>query len=130
MRILVVDNRFQSRWAIADWLSVFLDAVAIDSAASGAEAMATIGRRKPDVVLAASPMPQMDGIELTQLVKSQTDAPVVIVMTEKSDARFEAACESAGADFWLEKRHLQARLVSFLQRRFSLRLAPVWPGLP
>jgi CheY-like chemotaxis protein len=130
MRILVVDNEFQSRWAVADWLAVFLDAVAIESAASGTEALAAIEQRKPDLVLAAHPMPDMDGIVLTQCVKSQANPPLVIVMTDNSDAQFEPACEAAGADFWLEKRHLQARLLGFLQRRFSLRLTPAWPGLP
>ena len=42
-------------------------------------------------------------------------------MTDTSDAQFESACDAAGADFWLEKRHLQARLLAFLQQRFSLR---------
>ena len=69
-------------------------------------AMVTLGyaiaKRKPDLVLAAHPM-------------------LVVVMTEQSDARFESACDAAGADFWLEKRHLQARLLAFLQQRFSLR---------
>jgi len=102
VRILVVDDRFQSRWSIADGLSVFLAPVAVDSAASAREALPAIAKRKPDLVLAAHPM-------------------LVVVMTEQSDARFESACDAAGADFWLEKRHLQARLLAFLQQRFSLR---------
>jgi CheY-like chemotaxis protein len=65
----------------------------------------------------------MDGIELARRLKSQSNPPLVVVMTDESDARFEPACEAASADFWLEKRHLQARLLAFLQQRFSLRLA-------
>ena len=122
MRILVVDDEFQSRWAVADWLSAFLDAVAVDSAASAVEALAAIKQRKPDLVLAAQPMPETGGIELARRLKAQADPPLVIVMTDESDTQFESACEAAGADFWLEKRHLQARLLGFLQQRFSLRL--------
>jgi hypothetical protein len=44
-------------------------------------------------------------------------------MTEQSNADFEAACAAAGADYCLEKRHLQARLLLFLQERFSLTVA-------
>lgn len=123
MRILVVDDQFQSRWAIADWLTVFLDAVSVESAASAAEALATIEERKPDVVLAAYPMAEMDGIELARRLKSQSDPPLVVVMADKIDPQFEPACEAARADFWLEKRHLQARLLAFLQQRFSLKFA-------
>lgn len=104
MRILVVDHEFRSRWAIAEWLAVSLDAVAVES---------------------ANPMPEMSGVELARQLKSQANPPLVVVMTEQSDAKFESACDSAGADFWLEKRHLQARLVAFLQQRFSLRLTAV-----
>jgi CheY-like chemotaxis protein len=121
MRILVVDDQFQSRWAIADWLSVFLDSVAVESAASAGEALAVIEERKPDLVLAAHPMADMDGIELARRLKSQSNPPMVVVMTDESDPAFDPACDAAGADFWLEKRHLQARLVAFLQQRFSLR---------
>ena len=122
MRVLVVDDRFQSRWSIADWLSALLHPVAVESAASAAEALAAIAKRKPDLVLAAHPMLDVDGTELARQIKSQGDAPVVIVMTDRSDAQFESACDAAGADFWLEKRHLQARLLAFLQSRFSLRV--------
>jgi CheY-like chemotaxis protein len=130
MRVLVVDPQFQSRWAIADWLVAFLGGVKVESTASASEALAAIEQRKPDLVLAAHPMPEIDGIELARRVKSRNDPPLVVVMTEKSDAAFEPACDAAGADFWLEKRHLEARLVAFLQQRFSLRLTRMRPGLP
>ena len=123
MRILVVDDEFKSRWAVADWLSVFLDSVAIESTASVAEALAVIQARRPDLVLAAHPMRTLGGIELARRLKAQSDPPLVVVMTDGVDAQFESACEAAGADFWLEKRHLQARLLAFMQQRFTLRLA-------
>ena len=119
MRIRVVDDKFESRWAVAGWLSAFLRNVAIESAASVDEALEAIERRKPDVVLASHPMPEVDGIELARRVKAQADAPVVVVMTDKGGAGFEAACTAAGADYCLEKHHLQARLLDFLKQRFS-----------
>lgn len=122
MRILVVDDRFDSRWGITDWLVAFFEPVAVESAASAAEALQAIEQRKPDVVLATHPLPDLDAIELAQHLKSRPEAPVVVVMTDRSDSRFERACAAAGVDFWLEKRHLQARLLTFLQQRFSLNL--------
>jgi CheY-like chemotaxis protein len=123
MRILLVDDQFQSRWAVADWLAVFLHSVAIESAASGNEALTMHDARKADLVLAAHPMAGMDGLALTRRLKSRRDAPLVAVMADTVNAQLEALCEAAGADFWLEKRHLQARFLGFLQQRFSLRLA-------
>ena len=123
MRILVVDDEFDSRWGIADWLVAFVEAVAVESAASAAEALQLMERRKPDVVLAKHAMPDTQALELAQHLKAQPAPPVVVILTERSDAQFEAACKAAGVDFFLEKRHLQARLLGFLRERFGARLA-------
>jgi CheY-like chemotaxis protein len=121
MRILVVDDRFESRWGLADWLVAFLEAVAVESAASAAEALQVLERRKPDVVLVTHPMPEGEGLELARRIKERPEPPVLILLTEHSDPQFEAGCEAAGVDFWLERRHLQARLFGFLQQRFTLK---------
>jgi len=123
VRILVIDDKFQSRWDIAGWLSAFLHGVAVESVASVDQALESIQHRRPDLVLAAHPLPGTDGISLARQVKAQPNPPAVVVMAERSDAGFEAACIAAGADFCLEKRHLQARLVAFLLQRFSVRPA-------
>jgi CheY-like chemotaxis protein len=122
MRILVVDDKFDSRWGIADWLVAFVEAVAVESAASAAEALQLIEQRKPDVVLATHAMPEGEALELAQRIKARPAAPLVVLLTERSDAQFESACAAAGVDFCVEKRHLQARLLDFLSQRFSIRL--------
>jgi CheY-like chemotaxis protein len=123
MRVLVVDDKFQSRWVIAGWLSAFLHGVAVESAASADEALAAIEHRRPDMLLAAHPLPEVGGIELARQVKAQPNPPTVVVMTDQSDPEFVAACAAAGADYCLEKRHLQARLLDFLRERFSVKVA-------
>ena len=120
MRILVVDDKFDSRWGIADWLVAFLEAVTVESAASAAEALQLLERRQPDVVLATHAMPAMEALELAQRIKSRPAPPVVIVLTDRADAAFDAACEAAGVDFWLEKHQLQGRLLAFLKERFAV----------
>ena len=122
MRILVVDDKFDSRWGIADWLVAFVEAVAVESAASAAEALQLIEHNPPDVVLATHAMPEMEALELAQRIKSRPAPPVVILLTERSNARFEADCEAAGVDFWLEKHQLQGRLLTFLKERFAVEL--------
>ena len=66
-------------------------------------------------------MPAIEALELAQRIKSRPAAPVFIVLTERSDAQFEADCEAAGVDFWLEKSQLQSRLLGFLNQRFAVR---------
>lgn len=118
MRILLVDHGSDSRSIIADWLGEFFGAVSIEWAKSGDEALRTIERRPPELVLAAHRMPAMNGIELAGLIKARPNAAVVAVIGKGNDARFELNCLAAGADFCVEKRDLQARLLAFLQQRF------------
>jgi CheY-like chemotaxis protein len=120
--ILVVDEKFKSRADIVDWLSAFLRDVTVESAASGSEALEAIERKHPDLVLTAHRMVESDGIELARQVKLQPNPPIVVVMTEESDSEFDAACVAAGADYCLERRHLQARLLAFLQQHFRVSI--------
>jgi CheY-like chemotaxis protein len=121
--VLVVDGAFNSRWSIVGWLSMFLRDVTLESAISASEALEAIERQRPDLVLTTHRMIESDGIELARQLKRQPNAPMVVVMTEDSDAEFEAACAAAGVDYCLEKRQLQARLLVFLQPHFRVAVA-------
>jgi CheY-like chemotaxis protein len=121
--VLVVDGAFNSRWSIVGWLSMCLRDVTLESAISASEALEAIERQRPDLVLTTHRMIESDGIELARQLKRQPNAPMVVVMTEDSDAAFEAACAAAGVDYCLEKRQLQARLLVFLQPHFRVAVA-------
>lgn len=118
MRILLVDPDSSSRSAIADWLDEFFGHVQIESASSGADALKAVEKSVPDLVLAAHPMPALGGVELAAIIKARPNPPAVVVMTWGYAAGFDLQCRAAGVDLWLEKRHLQARLLDFLQQRF------------
>ena len=118
MRILLVDSDSASRSDISDWLDEFFGHVGIESAASGAEALQAIDRRCPELVLAAHPLQALDGLQLTAIIKARPNPPAIVVMTAGSAAGLDLQCRGAGVDLLLEKRHLQSRLLPFLQRRF------------
>lgn len=118
MRVLLVDPDRASRAVIATWVDEFFGHVGIESAASGAEALQAIEHRCPDLVLAAHPLPALDGIALTAVIKARPNPPVIIVITASSAACLDLQGRGAGVDLLLEKRHLQSRLLTFLQRRF------------
>jgi CheY-like chemotaxis protein len=118
--VLVVDEKFNSRGGIVGWLGMLLRDVTVESAVSASEALEAIERQHADLVLISQRMVESDGIELARELKRQPNAPIVVVMTEDSDAGFEAACAAAGADYCLEKRQLQVRLLAFLQPHFRV----------
>ncbi len=109
MRILLVDSHTEARTAIALWLDEFFAHVEIEAAASAAEAVIALQKSMPDLVVTAHAIPGLHGIALASIVKSRPNPPPIVVLS--------TGC-GGGVDLWLEKRHLQAVLLDFLQRRF------------
>jgi CheY-like chemotaxis protein len=123
MHILLVDPHAASRSDIAAWLDEFFGHVQIEAASSGADALRAVAKSVPDLVLTAHPMPGLGGVELAALLKARPNPPAVVVVATGWDAGFDLQCRAAGVDLWLEKRHLQARLLDFLQKRFPVTWA-------
>ena len=118
MRILLVDPDPASRSVIASWLDEFFGHVSIEQASSAAEALHAIDTQSPDLVMAAHPLAAPGGVELSALIKARPNPPVIVLLTRGCAAGLDLQCRAAGVDLLLEKRHLQSRLLAFLQRRF------------
>lgn len=118
MQILLVDPNPASSTVIADWLGEFFGPVAVEVASSAAEAVVAVGKKAPDLVLIAHPLPALNGVELTAIIKARPNPPAIVVMTAGCAAGLDLQCRAAGVDLLLEKRHVQSRLLAFLQRRF------------
>jgi CheY-like chemotaxis protein len=116
MRILLVDPQPDSRCAMARWLDEFFGHVQMESAASGAEEVKAVEKRIPDLVLPAHAGTGRHRARRDRQGAAQSSA--VVVVTSSCAAGFDVQCKAAGVDLWLEKRHLQARLLDFLQKRF------------
>ncbi|TVQ24338.1 MAG: response regulator [Leptolyngbya sp. DLM2.Bin15] len=90
-------------------------------AASGQEAIALLEICKPDLILLDVMMPEMDGLEVCQYIKSQKQwqAVPIIMVTALSSKADLARCLSAGADDFISKpvnsTELQARVHSMLR---------------
>ena len=115
MRILLIDPDSASRSEIARWVDESFAHVEIDVTSSGAEALLHLEQFRADLVLAAYPMPALNGVELAAVLKAEADAPV-LVMIARSAADLNGPV--ANADLYIEMRHLQTHLLTFLQVRF------------
>jgi len=118
MRILLLDPDYSSRTVMAGWLAEFFGGIAIHAVSSAAEALQAIGTHPADLMVAAHPVPALGGIELTAMIKSRPNPPVIVLVTAGSATGLDLQCRAAGVDLLLEKRHLRSRLLGFLQRRF------------
>ncbi|MFD0986581.1 chemotaxis-specific protein-glutamate methyltransferase CheB [Methyloligella solikamskensis] len=80
IRVMVVDDSHLMCWLLTRWIGEAPGLELAGIASSGSEAVATIGRRCPDVVLLDLEMPEMGGLEaLPTLLKICPSAKVLVV---------------------------------------------------
>ena len=126
-RVLVVDDE----QAIRRFLRVTLisqDYTVIE-AASGQEALSDAATQKPDIVILDLGLPDIDGVEVTRLLRQWTQIPIIILSVRGSESDKIAALD-AGADDYLTKPfgvgELLARLRAALRRTAQTTNEPVF----
>ncbi len=126
-RILVVDDEP----AIRKFLRVTLTSqnYAVIEAASGQEAISSITTHKPDIVILDLGLPEIDGVEVTRLIRQWTNIPIIILSVRGSESDKIAALD-AGADDYVTKPfdvgELLARLRAAIRRTTSRSSEPIF----
>lgn len=115
IRLFLVDDDDLVRMGLRMILESDEELEVVGEAPNGAEAVALVGRLKPDVVLMDIQMPEMDGIEATRLIADRSPAnegPRILMLTtfEQDDYVFQAL--RAGASGFLLKRTPADELIS------------------
>ena len=120
-RVLIVDDEAMSRTILSSILTPFFSC---DSAESGKEAIESCKQIQPDLVLLDMNMPDMNGLEVCEHIKSMPGGqhiPIIFV-TSTNDVETQNACWEVGAsDFVMKpvnastlthriKTHLQNKL--------------------
>jgi DNA-binding response OmpR family regulator len=120
-RILIVDDEAQSRKLIG--LVLTRQGYKVEEAENGLEALDQAFARPPDLILLDLMMPNMDGIEVTQLLRAdELTANIPIIMfTARGMVDDKVEGFEAGVDDYLTKpihpAELTARIKSVLSAR-------------
>jgi two-component system, OmpR family, KDP operon response regulator KdpE len=126
-RVLIVDDEP----AIRKFLRVTLTAQAYNTieAASGQEALSKATADKPDIIILDIGLPDINGIEVTRLLRQWTQLPIIILSVRGAESDKIAALD-AGADDYLTKPfgvgELLARLRAALRRVAQTTNEPVF----
>lgn len=120
-RILVVDDSRDNLEILATRLR--FRGYAVETAASGEEALARVAENPPDLILLDIMMPEMDGLEVTRRLRSaeSTQAIPIIAITAMQGAR-ELALEAGANDVMAKPIDIRSLLVLVRDR-----LAPEVP---
>jgi two-component system chemotaxis response regulator CheY len=106
LRVLVVDDSPIMRKMVIHSLKVAgIEVATMLQASHGAEALATIDRDQPELVLCDVHMPTMDGAELVRTLAEQgrlAVVPVVMISSERNDAQ-QSELERLGVRAYLHK---------------------------
>ena len=116
-RIALVDDDQNILTSVA--LALESEGFEVDSYSDSEAALTGINRRKVDLAVLDIKMPRMDGIELLQKLRNQSQLPVIF-LTSKDDELDEALGLGVGADDYITKpfsqRLLLARIRAVLRR--------------
>ena len=115
-KILVIEDEK----SIAHFISTILTANGYDAmrASSGAEAMSMISSHCPDLVILDLGLPDMDGLEVLQKLRSWSDVPVIIISARTKEQEKVSALD-LGADDYITKPFGTGELMARI--RTSLR---------
>jgi len=126
VRVLVVDDEA----AIRRYLRASLAAhgYVVFEADTGEAALSSVTAVRPDLVILDLGLPDLDGVEVTRLLRQWTPIPIVILSVRGQEADKIAALD-AGADDYLTKPfgtgELLARMRVALRRSSQSKLEPV-----
>ena len=117
-RILVVDDEPNIREVVELYLR--REGFDVETAADGAEALASVDRKQPDLIVLDLMLPVMGGLQLTRTLRdSHYDVPI-IMLTAKTEEGDRISGFELGADDYVTKpfspKELVARVKAVLRR--------------
>lgn len=115
-RILIVDDEPEVVKMLQSFL--FRNGYQVSFAMEGAEAIQK-AREQPDLILLDINMPQMDGIEICKMIRSQVTCPILFLTARSQDADKIEGFAAGGDDYIVKPfslAELKARIEAHLRR--------------
>jgi CheY-like chemotaxis protein len=125
-RVLVVEDNAVNQMVAARLLEKL--GCRVDVAANGREAVEMVGLLPYDAIFMDCQMPEMDGFEATQEIRSREGSSVhcpIIAMTANAMQGDRERCLDAGMDDYVSKPIRKADLIEALERRLPKNVKPI-----
>jgi two-component system response regulator (stage 0 sporulation protein F) len=100
-RILIVDDEAPVLEVLSEYFTT--QGYAVETASSGADALAAVGRQRPDLVLLDVRMPGMDGVEVLKRLRAVDPTLAVIMVTANEDVALARETLKIGAFDYVAK---------------------------
>lgn len=103
MKVFVVDDSHLVRERIIEMISELRGVEISGQAERAKEAVVSIQKLKPDVVILDIRLPGGNGIEVLKGIKKNKSTPIIIILTNYPYPQYKKKCKEAGADFFFDK---------------------------
>ena len=107
--VLVVDDSLADRILVKGLIGRD-ESVTVETATNGMEALASIARAVPDLVVTDLVMPEIDGLKVVEEVKRQWPAVPVVLMTSRGNEEIASEALKRGAAGYVAKSRLNTDL--------------------
>ena len=115
IKILIADDQELIRDSLRIVLSGNTD-FSVNTAANGIEVVRAVRRDKPDVILMDIRMPEMDGVQCTQIIKENYPEIKIIILTTFDDDEYNFSALKHGASGYLLKGISADRLIEAIHK--------------
>ena len=116
IRVLIVEDQAMVQGALAALLELEDDIEVVGRAGNGQEALERIAEARPDVVLTDIEMPGMSGLDMAVELRSQDDAPRVVILTTFARSGYLRRALDAGASGYVLKDAPAEQLADAVRR--------------
>jgi len=118
IRVVVVDDSQQDLDALCSFLKKQERVEVVGTAKNGIQLIKAAKALKPDLIITELHMPRLNGIECTLRLREIMPHTRFIVFTDMKEPFTEADCGVPGADFYLYKEQMPARVLTAIHRLF------------
>ena len=117
-KLLIVEDESKTRASLITCLPwVEMGITSVHEASNGRKALDMAKVVNPDLVITDIRMPEMDGLEATQVIRQQsTHQPVIIAVTANALQDDKDACTKAGMDDYVSKPIEVDKLMTILEK--------------
>src|SRR5262249_56690031 len=122
--VLLVDDHAMVRQGLRSMLESYADVLVVGEAGNGEEAVASVERLRPTVVVMDINMPRLNGIEATARLKSRYPDLIVIGLSVNAEEENQKAMQRAGASRLVAKDAAVEQLYAAI-KEFSCTRASV-----
>ena len=122
MKVLIVDDSSLIRERLRDLLTELPGIEIIGEAQDKPEAIDSVQKLNPDVVILDICMPNGNGIDVLQDIKKNGPSRQVIVLTNYTNPYYQQKCTTAGADFFFDKATDFEKITEVLKQMLEVHM--------